>query len=175
MVEFALVGIPIIFVLISIFEMARGMWLYHTVAYAVREGTRFAIVHGTNCNASDSPSKCPTYVSDVAGVILSSGIGLMPDDLVVTMRSVAGSSVLWTSGEKTLSQHLTNTTTLFPPTCDPGVTCSYGAASDVGIEIYIYARYPFRSALVYFWPGASTTMTIPVVNLGASSREKIQF
>src|SRR5215471_18790761 len=48
LIEFTLVGIPIIFVLISTFEMSRGMWLYHTLAYAAREGTRYAIVHGVN-------------------------------------------------------------------------------------------------------------------------------
>jgi Flp pilus assembly protein TadG len=29
--EFVLVGIPIIFVLISLFEISRGMWTYHTM------------------------------------------------------------------------------------------------------------------------------------------------
>ena len=166
MVEFALVGIPMIFVLISIFEMARGMWLYHTVAYAVREGTRFAIVHGANCNAVDSPSQCATHVSDVAGVVRDAGIGLMPDDLVLTIQSVSATSVLWDSGEKTLAQQLADTATTFPP---------LGVASDVGVEVFIRARYPFRSALAFFWPGAGRPISIPVVNLGASSREKIQF
>ena len=46
MVEFALVGIPLIFILISIFEISRGMWMYETVAHAVREGARYAAVHG---------------------------------------------------------------------------------------------------------------------------------
>jgi Flp pilus assembly protein TadG len=50
--EFTLVGIPIIFVLISTFEMARGMWNYHTIAYAVKEGTRFASVHGIDCSTA---------------------------------------------------------------------------------------------------------------------------
>jgi Flp pilus assembly protein TadG len=40
LVEFTLVGIPMIFLLISTFEVARGMWEYHTLAYAVKEGTR---------------------------------------------------------------------------------------------------------------------------------------
>ena len=39
LIEFTLVGIPLIFVLISTFEMARGMWNYQTLAYAVRAGT----------------------------------------------------------------------------------------------------------------------------------------
>ena len=31
LVEFTLVGIPLIFVLISVFEISRGMWMYHTL------------------------------------------------------------------------------------------------------------------------------------------------
>ncbi len=47
--EFTFVGIPIIFILISVFEVSRGMWMYHTLAYAVKNGTRYASVHGINC------------------------------------------------------------------------------------------------------------------------------
>ena len=37
-IEMTLVGIPIIFLLISTFEISRGMWMYNTAATAVREG-----------------------------------------------------------------------------------------------------------------------------------------
>ena len=49
MVEFTFVGIPLMFTLISIFEVSRGMWIYHTLAYSVKNGVRFASVHGINC------------------------------------------------------------------------------------------------------------------------------
>ena len=49
LVEFTFVGIPMIFILISVFEMSRGMWIYHTLTYAVKEGTRVAMVHGQDC------------------------------------------------------------------------------------------------------------------------------
>src|SRR3954452_2851315 len=49
MVEFALIGIPVMFTLLITFELARAMWAYHTVAYAVKEGVRFAVVHGNDC------------------------------------------------------------------------------------------------------------------------------
>ena len=38
--EFSLVGIGLIFVILSFFEVSRGMWTYQTLAYAVREGER---------------------------------------------------------------------------------------------------------------------------------------
>ena len=63
MLEFVLVGIPLIFVILSIFEIARGMWTYQTLAFAVREGTRYAIMHGKGCA---SPNTCLLYTSDAA-------------------------------------------------------------------------------------------------------------
>ena len=51
MIEFTLVGIPLMFVLISIVELSRGMWIYHTLAHAVKEGTRYTAVRGQNSSA----------------------------------------------------------------------------------------------------------------------------
>src|SRR5438874_6963926 len=86
MLEMTLVGIPIIFILISIFEMSRGMWIYHTLAYAVKEGTRFAMVHGQNCwpLTPSVTNSCKTMVADVAAVIKSAGIGLDPATTTLT-------------------------------------------------------------------------------------------
>jgi Flp pilus assembly protein TadG len=53
--EFALVGIPLLFILFSLFEAARGMWTYQMMAYAVREGTRYAAMHGKGWA---SPNTC---------------------------------------------------------------------------------------------------------------------
>ena len=39
-----LVGIPIIFTLICVFEISRGMWIYHTLAYAVNDAAARRIV-----------------------------------------------------------------------------------------------------------------------------------
>ena len=49
MLEMTLVGIPTIFILISIFEISRGIWMYETLAYAAKAGVRFASVHGADC------------------------------------------------------------------------------------------------------------------------------
>ena len=64
MLEFTLVAIPLIFVLISTFEIARGMWIYGTVANAVKEGTRFAIVKGADC--ATAPNACSAKI-ELAG------------------------------------------------------------------------------------------------------------
>ena len=64
LMEFVLVGIPIIFVLISTFEIARGMWAYQTLAYSVKRGLRYAIVHGWNCGQSGNT--CNVTVGQIA-------------------------------------------------------------------------------------------------------------
>ena len=75
MIEFTLVGIPMIFLLISIFEMSRAMWNYHTLAFAIREGTRYAVVHGSGCS-TDPRNSCQATVAQVAQRIQDAGIGL---------------------------------------------------------------------------------------------------
>jgi hypothetical protein len=75
-IEFTLVGIPMIFVLVSTFEIARGMWMYHTLAYGVKEGTRYASVHGKAC--ATAPNNCSVTVAQVAQRISNSAAGLLP-------------------------------------------------------------------------------------------------
>jgi Flp pilus assembly protein TadG len=93
-IEFTLVGIPMIFVLISVFEISRGMWNYHTLAYAVKEGTRYAIVHGSDCS-SDPQNTCGVTLGQVAQRIQDAGIGLDPSQLQLTFTS-SGSSTTCT-------------------------------------------------------------------------------
>ena len=48
-VEFALVGIPVIFTLISVEEISRGMWMYDTLASTVARTARYISVRGQDC------------------------------------------------------------------------------------------------------------------------------
>ena len=157
MLEFTLVGIPMIFVLISIFEISRGMWNYHTLAFAVREGTRYATVHGFDCS-SDPLNTCGATVGQVAQRIQNAGIGLDPNELNLTFTS-SGHSITCA-----LSACLADTTA-WPeaPKNTPGNTVS------------INASLPFQSALAMFWPGAGRGMNFPAFNLAAGSSDIIHF
>jgi hypothetical protein len=85
MLEFVLIGIPVIFVLISIFEIARGMWTYHTMAYAVREGVRYASVHGKGCA---SPNTCQVTIGQITSVItLDKIIQFVDNSKAIMVRS----------------------------------------------------------------------------------------
>jgi hypothetical protein len=156
-VEMTLVGIPMIFVLISIFEMARGMWAYDTLAYAVRETSRYAIVHGQNCSVS--PNSCTITVGNLASRLLNAGVGLPSDQLNATFHS--------------LSDNVT---------CNPLSTCLGNNAvfpssggNGVGNPITVSATYRFASAISMFWPGAGRPIVFSPVNLPASSTDYIQF
>jgi len=154
--EFTLVGIPLMFVLISTFEMARGMWNYHTIAYAVKEGTRYASVHGINC--SSAPNTCTVTIGQITQKIVDAGIGLPTNQLRLTFTSLSGS------------------VTCFASACLSNATVWPSSPGDaVGSSIQIAATYPFTSAISMFWPGAGTGTNIGTVNFPASSREAVQF
>jgi hypothetical protein len=170
-VEMTLVGIPIIFTLISIFEISRGMWNYHTLAYAVKEGVRFAIVHGKDCGTvGPIVNTCTKTAAQVADVIRNAGVGLDPSATTVKFFSgIAGGGALTLDATCTLAGTQvgvgTSCASQWPP------EGSNGAGTNV-VEIDVIT--PFYSALAMFWPGSSP-VSFAVVNFGASSSEVIQF
>jgi hypothetical protein len=160
LMEFTLVGIPLIFVLISTFELARGMWVYHTMAYAVKAGTRYTIVHGQDC--AQGSNACTVTISQIASVIKSAGVGLPPNDVTLTFTPAAGAAT-----SCTISDCISNYATgAWPPS----------SANAVGKKVKISGVFPFQSVLAMFWPGAGRPIgPSPSVNLSADSLESIQF
>ena len=158
LLEFTLVGIPLIFTLISIFEISRAMWNYHTLAFAMKEGTRYVVVHGFDC--SDNGNTCSITVGQVAQRIKDYGVGLDPSQLNVTLTSRSNAAV----------------------NCNPLNSCLGNATAwpanpdnRQGQIITITGNLPFQSALAMFWPGAGPGVTFPAYNFSASSTEGIQF
>jgi Flp pilus assembly protein TadG len=151
-VEFALAGIPLLFILISIFELSRGLWIYHSLGYAVREGVRYASFHGKGCAF---PKTCSVTVGQIAAVIQSAGL-LDQDAVTMTLTTATGGT---TSG--TMSSQLASTT-VWPPS----------GANTPGQHVKIAVKYPYQSFLGILWNGASGSQTI---YLSASSSEPIQF
>lgn len=157
MLEFTLAGIPLIFVLISTVEMSRGMWIYHTLAHAVKEGTRYAIVHGATCSVQ--PNACAVPLSNVAARVRNAAPGLEPARMSVRFIDGAGTPVACR-----LDQCLGNAA-VWPP----------AGANAPGMDVEIEASYPFSSAIMLLWPGAGSVSLYPTYNLPARSRERIQF
>jgi hypothetical protein len=170
LIEFTVVGIPMIFVLLSTFEIARGMWIYETLSYAVREGTRFAIVHGQGC-ANASPA-CAVTTGAIVQRIRDAGVGLMPveaGDLVITLASSTRPGIRCVPDVTGTAANCTDSG-CFPSGC--GGTVDIGGMA--GMPVTITATYSFRSAIAMFWPGTNPIVygTVPMI---ASSRELVQF
>ncbi len=155
-VEFSLIGIPLIFVLVSIFEVARLGWTFHTLSSAVSYTARFAMVHGKNC--SKAPNACAVTVADLARQMKSRGVGLLPVETDLSLISGVGTVSC------RLDQCL-NDATVWPPA--PG--------NEPGQEIEVRATYSTRSMVAMFWPGVGAVPPFGNVRLPASSHEVIQF
>lgn len=169
LIEFTLVGIPLVFILISIFEISRGMWLYHTLAYAVREGARFAIVHGNNCNLY--PNNCAVTIRDISNRIRDQAVGFVPAQVRnVRFRSDTREVACPTLEDCLKAGPLGDT---YWPAGAPGSEEDVGG--NRGARIEISAEYQFRSAIALFWPGASRGRNFPTFLLPASSKERIQY
>jgi hypothetical protein len=164
MLEFTFVGIPIIFVLISIFEISRGMWVYHTMAHAVKEGLRYTVVHGRGCEVA--PNSCAVTVGDIARRIRADGIGLLPEELNLTLTAEPNSPLSVVD-----CQPLTN--------CLSGATAAQQwpqyPSNQPGMDLTFSATYPFRSAISLFWPGKNRGVNFGVFTFPARSTEVIQF
>ena len=155
LVEFAFAGIPILFVILSVIEISRGMWTYETLSYAVTEATRLAAVHGASCVTA--PNNCPIFVADIAQRIADSSHGLLADQMSVTLVSPGLGSVTCQ-----LSDCLNN-----------GAPVSPGDTP--GANISVAAAYPFTSPMSVFFPGFGGSASFGATTLHASSQEQIQF
>ena len=165
LVEFTFVGIPVLFTLICIFEISRGMWIYGTLNHAAKQGVRYAIVHGINCSKNTNActvqlgpaqNRCNNTVSTIAEVIRCAGAGLDPTNTKVTFISAQGA----------LGPYSLNAVPagLWPPT----------NGNQPGQALTIEIRTPFKSALSMLWPGASP-VRFASGTFGASSSDQIQF
>ena len=167
LVEFTFVGIPMIFVLISVFEISRGMWMYHTLAHSVRDGVRYASVHGYNC--TNNNNTCTVTMRQVAAVIRDAAIGLDPVKTTLNFYTLPAASVTKTqTGTQCTLDTTTNacsTTNTFPPPA-----CNTPKACVVEIDI----ATPFTSALAMVWPGAKP-VSFTTGSLGATSADAVQY
>ena len=169
LIEFTFVGIPMIFVLISIFEVSRGMWIYHTLAYSVKNGIRYASVHGINCVtvAGANPNTCSVNIgpANTAGsisyVIRQAAVGLDPAKTTLVFTDSSGTTTSCNLGNGSCPA------TVWPPNNGTNVNA-------VGQPIRIDIRTPFNSAIAMLWPGARA-VRFTAGTLGASSQDYIQY
>jgi len=97
LIEFALV-LPIFLLLVTgIFDTARAVWQENTLAYAAREGTRYAIVHGTGgspvvgpCTSCVNPAASNRNLDLVVNAVTSNAIGVYGISVTIDYPGIAG-------------------------------------------------------------------------------------
>jgi hypothetical protein len=155
------------------------MWMYNTAGTAVREGVRFASVHGVNCvqKPPGIPNQCDITANDVVRVIRA-GMGNGSTHALNYGPTGAGAAGL--SEVNTLVQFTSAsgsfTCTLDGNTVTGGCNAQWPPDLDNSVKqvIQISIQTPFSSALSMFWPG-SKPVNFAVVNLWASSSDTVQF
>ncbi len=156
LIEFTLAGIPMLLLLTATVEIGRGMWTWQTLTYAVKEGARFAAVHGQNCVTA--PNACAVSVRQIAAKVQQSGSGLFADEL--NLRMTSGAASITCRLDSCLLDE-----TVWPP--DP--------ENRPGGQLEFSATYPFRSAVTLLWPGVRGGGRLPAIQLSTAAREEIQF
>lgn len=85
--EFAVAGFLFFLLVLGTIEVGRAVWYYNTLAQAVREGTRYAIVHGNKSADPSGPGSAsfmpPHTDSKVTDVVEKYASGLDKDALTV--------------------------------------------------------------------------------------------
>ena len=124
LVEFALVLPLFLLIVTGIFDVARAVWQENTLAYASREGTRYAIVHGSAGNPIVGPcSSCLNPVSNnltnVVNAVTSNAVGVYGIDVTVD----------YPDGGNNRLQRVTVTVVLLTPSVKPFFVTSVIAAA----------------------------------------------
>lgn len=166
MLEFVFLGVPSLFLTLSVFEVSLTMWQYHTLAEAAATGARYAVTHGSDC--SQNGNSCTATAEQVATVIKNSVVGLDPTKVNVTFTPQTGSAI----GPYTLSNcsagnaQATGCTGNFPPS---------GAAGAPPNTVTVNLTYTANNPVAMFWPGGGKGLLVGGLTLGAISTQEIMF
>ncbi|MBI4499343.1 MAG: pilus assembly protein [Chloroflexi bacterium] len=87
LVEFGLVALIFVVTVVNLLDVMRGFWYLNTLAFAVQEGARYAIVRGAQAASPVGPAD----PSAVVAVVQARCVGLDPASLTVV--------VLWPDGD----------------------------------------------------------------------------
>jgi Flp pilus assembly protein TadG len=152
-IEFSLLGIPIILITITIVLVSIGMWQFHCLAYASETTATYASVHGATC--AKNGNACTITIGNMATYFASQAIALPQNQVVVSFKDGSGTT-----------------------TCNPLNTCTSSAApfpsasyNSVGTDVTVKATYTLKNPIGMFW--ASTPAQDFTV--GATSRQRILF
>jgi TadE-like protein len=141
--EFGLVLVLILFPLMfGIIDFSRALYAYHWVAYAAREGTRWASVRGTNCTVLSGG--CP---ADLAGVNVQTYVRSIVAPGIYSQACNGGST---NSGCITTTTQYLNTNAA--PLTGPDCTGGEGLPLDTpGCIVQVQVNYNFGFSLPFLF------------------------
>jgi Flp pilus assembly protein TadG len=92
LVEFALLLPVMLLIITGLFDVARAVWEENTLAYAAREGTRYAIVHGSEGNprvdavnpSCGTAQADPVFCTNIPNTVRQAALGVPNVTVVVT-------------------------------------------------------------------------------------------
>lgn len=94
LVEFALVLPVFLLIVLGVIEVSRAVWQENTLAYAAREGSRYAIVHGS----AGSPVAFPDSHQEVIDTVVRSALGVPNVTVTVTWPQPKGATACYDRG-----------------------------------------------------------------------------
>jgi Flp pilus assembly protein TadG len=164
-IEFAMVGVPLLFMWISIFQVAMGAWRYHTLQYAVKMASAYMATHGADC--SSGSNTCSITIANAATVLENAAVGIPPSMVSVTFTPYLADHVTAAGGSYpvtcTLSSCVTNSTA-YPP-------ANYGC---VGCDIRVQATYTYVCGLALWIPGGGS-QSFGTYNFVSDTQQPITF
>lgn len=88
LVEFALLLPLFLLIVTGIFDVGRAVWQENSLAYAAREGTRYAIVHGSAGSPAVGPcSNClnpaTNNLGNIVNAVTSNAVGVYNIDVTI--------------------------------------------------------------------------------------------
>ncbi len=156
LLEFTLLGIPVLFLFTSVVTCSIDMWQFYTLSYAVEMTSRYAGMHGATC--TQGTNTCTVNVGNVTTYLTRQAIALDTSKLNVTLTDGSGST-----------------------SCNPVTTCTSGtsrfpaaAYSTVGLDLTVKATYSLTNPIFMFWPGSGGTGP-GSFTVGATSTQRIIF
>ena len=156
LLEFSLVGVPLVLISVSIVQMSVAMWQFFTLQHTIQTACRYVTTHSRGCTTNGN--SCGLTVGSVATMITGQALALDASKLNVSLITASGTQL-----------------------CNPISTCTSNAtqfpsstANAVNQDVAITATYTVTEPLALFWPG-SGLVSGSSMTLGAKTRQRIAF
>jgi len=152
LIEFTLVGIPLVFMILTIFQISLGMFTYHTLANAIDVGARLASVQPGNVGGPNG----------IAQTIINNAPGLLPGKLTLTFSGTVGGTATPVATCVATTCVSSYSSTAFPP------------GSAFTDTLTVLGTYPFATPFAMFWPTVGPMKLAGNITLGATTTQLVQ-